>query len=114
MGETKTAAFVKIASLSVWTAGVRNAIRAFFAARRSDCLKLLFCGKLDVMDILALCELYQMGLCQAPRYLPPWLSDPRYLQALLTYSTFMNKMSIEPLIAVANKLLESAPVVTIG
>jgi uncharacterized protein (TIGR02421 family) len=91
--------------------GVSNAIRAFFAAGRSDCLKLLFCGKLDIMDIPALCELYAMGLCQAPRYLPPWVSDPRYLLALLTYSTFMNKMDVEPLVAVANKLLESAPVV---
>jgi hypothetical protein len=35
----------------------------------------------------------------------------RYLLALLTYSTFMNKMPVEPLLAVANKLLESAPVV---
>jgi uncharacterized protein (TIGR02421 family) len=91
--------------------GVSNAIRAFFAAGRSDCLKLLFCGKLDIMDIPALCELYEMGLCQGPRYLPPWVSDPRYLLALLTYSTFMNKMSMEPLVAIANKLLESAPVV---
>ncbi len=91
--------------------GVSNTIRAFFASGRSDCLKLLFCGKLDIMDIPALCELYQMGLCQAPRYLPPWVSDPRYLLALLTYSTFMNKMPMEPLVAVANKLLESAPVV---
>jgi uncharacterized protein (TIGR02421 family) len=37
--------------------GVSNAIRAFFAAGRSDCLKLLFCGKLDIMDIPALCQL---------------------------------------------------------
>ena len=91
--------------------GVSNAIRAFFAAGRSDCLKLLFCGKLDFLDIPALCELYEMGLCQAPRYLPPWISDPRYLLAFLTYSTFMNKMPMEPLVAVAQKVLESAPVV---
>jgi uncharacterized protein (TIGR02421 family) len=91
--------------------GVSNAIRAFFAAGRSDCLRLLFCGKLDIMDIPALCQLYEMGLCQSPRYLPPWVSDPRYLLALLTYSTFMNKMNMEPLLIVAQKLLESAPVV---
>jgi uncharacterized protein (TIGR02421 family) len=91
--------------------GVSNAIRAFFAAGRSDCLKLLFCGKLDMMDIPALCQLYEMGLCQAPRYLPPWVSDPRYLLALLTYSTFINKMNIEPMVIVAEKLLEAAPVV---
>ena len=90
---------------------VSNAIRAFFAAGRSDCLKLLFCGKLDFMDIPAICELYTMGLCQAPRYLPPWVNDPRYLLALLTYSMFINKMEMEPLLVVANKLLENAPVV---
>ncbi len=90
---------------------VSNAIRAFFAVGRSACLKLLFCGKLDIMDIPALCQLYQMGLCQPPRYLPPWVSDPRYLLALLTYSTFMNQMNMAPLLAVAQKLLESAPVV---
>jgi uncharacterized protein (TIGR02421 family) len=91
--------------------GVSNVIRSFFAAGRSDCLKLLFCGKLDVLDIPVLCELYEMGLCKAPRYLPPWVSDPRYLLALLTYSTFMNKMDVEPLRAVVNKLLENAPLV---
>jgi uncharacterized protein (TIGR02421 family) len=91
--------------------GVSNVIRSFFAAGRSDCLKLLFCGKLDVLDIPVLCELYEMGLCKAPRYLPPWVSDPRYLLALLTYSTFMNKMNVEPLRAVVNKLLENAPLV---
>jgi uncharacterized protein (TIGR02421 family) len=91
--------------------GVGNVIRSFFASGRSDCLKLLFCGKLDLMDIPVLCELYDMGLCKAPRYLPPWVSDPRYLLALLTYSTFMNKMDMEPLLAVVQKLLENAPVV---
>jgi len=90
---------------------VSNAIRAFFAAGRSDCLKLLFCGKLDIMDIPALCELYTMGLCQVPLYLPPWVSDPRYLLALLTYSTFMNKMDMEPILLAATKLLENAPIV---
>jgi hypothetical protein len=52
-----------------------------------------------------------MGLCQAPLYLPPWVSDPRYLLALLTYSMFINKMDMEPLLVVASKLLENAPVV---
>jgi hypothetical protein len=63
------------------------------------------------MDIPAICELYTMGLCQAPRYLPPWVNAPRYLLALLTYSMFINKMEMEPLLVVANKLLENAPVV---
>ncbi|MGC1955575.1 MAG: flavohemoglobin expression-modulating QEGLA motif protein, partial [Gammaproteobacteria bacterium] len=90
---------------------VSNAIRAIFAAGRSDCLRLLFCGKLDLQDIPALAELAQMGLCRLPRYLPPWASDLRSLLALLTYSTFINQIDMRPMIAVAEKLLESAPVV---
>jgi uncharacterized protein (TIGR02421 family) len=90
---------------------VSNAIRAIFSAGRSDCLRLLFCGKLDLQDIPALCELAAMGLCRPARYLPPWASDLRSLLAILTYSTFMNKIDPTPMMAVAQKLLENAPIV---
>jgi uncharacterized protein (TIGR02421 family) len=92
---------------------VSNAIRAIFSAGRSDCLRLLFCGKLDLQDVPALAELAQMGLCRLPRYLPPWASDLRSLLALLTYSTFINQIDMTPLVAVAEKLLESAPLVAV-
>jgi len=87
---------------------VSNTIRAIFAAGRSDCLRLLFCGKLDVLDIPALCELAAMGLCRPPRYLPPSASDLRALLALLTYSTFINQFDMQPVLAVAEKMLKSA------
>ncbi|MDD1605887.1 MAG: flavohemoglobin expression-modulating QEGLA motif protein [Methylococcaceae bacterium] len=90
---------------------VSNTINAIFSAGRSDCLRLLFCGKLDIQDIPALCELAAMGLCRPARYLPPWASDLRSLLALLTYSTFMNKLNLEPMVAVVQKLLENAPIV---
>ena len=90
-----------------------NFVRASFAAGRADCLSLLFCGKLDIADIPALCELYDLGLCRPPRFLPPWLSDPPYLLAVLTFSLFTNRLSIEPVIQAAQRLLASAPVVRI-
>ncbi len=90
---------------------VNNIIRAAFAAGRADCLSLLFCGKLDTFDIPALCELYAMGLCRAPRFLPPWISDPRYLLAILTFSVFINRMNLETLTDVAHRVLDSAPLV---
>ncbi len=43
---------------------VTNFVRASFAAGRADCLSLLFCGKLDLLDIPALCQLYALGLCR--------------------------------------------------
>ncbi|MCX7097815.1 MAG: flavohemoglobin expression-modulating QEGLA motif protein [Methylococcales bacterium] len=90
---------------------VSTAIRAIFSAGRSDCLRLLFCGKLDVQDIPALCELAAMGLCLPARYLPPWASDLRSLLAVLTYSSFMNKIDPAPMTAVAEKQLANAPIV---
>jgi hypothetical protein len=86
-------------------------IRACFTAGRADAIKLLFCGKLDLFAIPALCELYAMGLCHPPRFLPPWISDLRYLLATLTFSGFANRQDLEPLVRVATKLLDSAPVV---
>ena len=90
---------------------VNNFIRATFAAGRADCLSLLFCGKLDIFDIPALCELYAMGLCRPPRFLPPWVSDPRHLLAMLTFNVFINRMNLETMIDVARKMLDSAPLV---
>ena len=92
---------------------VGNFIRATFAAGRADVLRLLFCGKLDLQDLPVMCKLHAMGLLQAPVYLPPWINDPRYLLALLTYSTFMNKMDIQSLQAAAEQLLADAPVVKV-
>lgn len=90
---------------------VSIAIRSAFAAGRSDVLRLFFCGKLDALDIPALCELYAMGLVRAPLYLPPWISDPRYLLALFTYSTFMNQVDIARGVEAVQQLLSHSPVV---
>ncbi|MGB7551975.1 MAG: flavohemoglobin expression-modulating QEGLA motif protein, partial [Chromatiaceae bacterium] len=90
---------------------VNNIMRATFAAGRADCLSLLFCGKLDIFDTPALCELYAMGLCRPPRFLPPWISDPRHLLAMLTFNVFINRMNLETMIDVARKMLDSAPLV---
>ena len=93
---------------------VGTAIRAIFSAGRADCLLMLFCGKLDIYDLPALCELNTAGLCQLPRFVPPWVSDPRYLLALLTYSTFMNQIESEQALVAAKKLLENTPVVDVS
>ncbi len=93
---------------------VSTAIRAIFSAGRADCLGLLFCGKLDIYDLPALAELTAAGLCQPPRFVPPWVSDPRYLLALLTYSTFMNQIESDLALAAAKKLLGNTPILAMG
>ena len=88
-----------------------TAIRAAFSAGRADCIPLLFAGKLDVFDVPALAELNAMGLCKVPRYLPPWLSDPRFLLAFLTLSTFRSNLDERPLQEAAQRMLAHAPIV---
>ncbi|BAQ62619.1 hypothetical protein GM3708_3025 [Geminocystis sp. NIES-3708] len=90
---------------------VSSAINAMFSAGRADCLRLMFCGKLDIMDLPALAELTDLGLCKLPKYLPPWIIDPRSLLALLTYSTFMRKIDLDTSTKVASRLLGDTPII---
>ena len=56
-------------------------IRAAVDTGRIDCLELLFAGKLDLRDLPAIVELRRHGLCKRPKFVPPWVSDPRRLLA---------------------------------
>ncbi|HEV7778347.1 MAG TPA: flavohemoglobin expression-modulating QEGLA motif protein [Luteibacter sp.] len=93
---------------------VSNTFRALFSCGRSDCLPLLFCGKLDLSDIPALAQLSVLGLLRPPRFMPPWASDPRSLFALLTYSAFMNRMDVGSMLEGAQALLSETPPVEFG
>jgi uncharacterized protein (TIGR02421 family) len=88
---------------------VINTFRAVFAAGRADCLQLLFCGKLDVLDLPALGELAAAGMLEAPRFLPPWIADPRSLYALLAVSSITSRIDLAPMAAFAEQLLARVP-----
>lgn len=92
---------------------VHNFLRAVVAAGRSDCLLLLFCGKLDIEDIPVLCELSAMGLCRLPHFLPPWAADRRFLLSYLAYSSYLNNIDLGPIRKHYAGLLEQSPIVTI-
>jgi uncharacterized protein (TIGR02421 family) len=88
---------------------VHNFLRAIVSSGRADCLRILFCGKLDIDDIPVLWELEKMGLCKAAKYLPPWASDVRFLFSYLAYSSFLNGMDLEPIKLHYNDLLRNLP-----
>lgn len=89
---------------------VSAVMRAIFSAGRSDLLTLLFCGKLDAMAIPALAELTVHGMCRPAVFLPPWVEDPRFLFAFLTFSSFENRLDMAHLTEVAHRLLTDVPV----
>lgn len=88
---------------------VHNFLRAIVSSGRSDCLRLLFCGKLDIDDIPVIHELTQMGLCQPAKYLPPWASDLRFLLCYLAYSSFLNGVDLSRVRAHFDTMLQRVP-----
>ena len=93
---------------------VHNFLRSIVATKRTDVLRMLFCGKLDIEDIPVLSELASMGLCQPAKYLPPWASDLRFLLAYLTYSSFLNKIDLTQVNKHYQKLLQNVPVLKLN
>lgn len=88
---------------------VHNFLRAAVLAERSDCLHLLFCGKLDLGDIPALGHLAELGLCRPPRFLPPWAADLRFLVSYLAYSAFFFQVDLAKVNAHFAELLAQTP-----
>jgi hypothetical protein len=88
---------------------VHNFLRAAVLAERSDCLHLLFCGKLDLGDIPALGHLAELGLCHPPRFLPPWAADLRVLVSYLAYSAFFFQVDLAKVNAHFADLLAQTP-----
>lgn len=74
---------------------VHSFLRTLVAEGRTDVLRLLFCGKLDLVDLPVLARLYENGLVQAPRYLPPWAEDLRFLVSYLGLSLFLNRVDLQ-------------------
>lgn len=91
---------------------VTNFLRAVIAEGRSDCLTLLFCGKLDLEDLPALARLSELGLCAPPSYLPPWAADRRFLVTYLAYSQFLTSVDMDVHRAHYRTLLASTPVLS--
>jgi hypothetical protein len=63
-------------------------------AGRADLMRLLFVGKLDLSDIPVLKEMERLELLKPPKYLPPWMSDMRFLLTYLSYSSFLNTVDL--------------------
>ena len=78
---------------------VHNYLRT--AVRKGDAayIRLLFVGKIDLADLDAMKMLKDQGLLAAPKYLPPWATDLRYLISYLAYSTFLNEISLSDVFA---------------
>ncbi|OFW98865.1 MAG: hypothetical protein A3E78_13635 [Alphaproteobacteria bacterium RIFCSPHIGHO2_12_FULL_63_12] len=78
---------------------VHNFLRAAVKTGDAEFIRLLFVGKVDLADLDAMKLLRAEGLIDAPKFMPPWASDLRYLLSYLAYSTFLNEISLKDVVA---------------
>lgn len=88
---------------------IHNFLRIAVSSGRADCLKLLFVGKLDVLDLPAVAELIELKLCEMPKFLPKWVSDPRFLISYLGYSAFLNEIDLGIVRKQLTSVIDSIP-----
>ncbi|MCB1187329.1 DUF1704 domain-containing protein [bacterium] len=88
---------------------VHNFLRIAVASGRIDCIGLMFSGKLDLEDLPALGLLAAAGAIEPPRYLPPCVSDPRFLVSYLAYSSFLNRIDLPAVKQHYSDLLGAVP-----
>ena len=74
---------------------VHTFFRWAFRQRRTDLLPLLFVGKLSLQDVLRLQPVFDAGIIDPPRYLPPWVQQPRGMAGILAFSLFANRIRLE-------------------
>jgi len=78
---------------------VHNYLRTAVRAGDAAYIRLLFAGKIDLEDLAAMKMLREEGLLAEPQFLPPWVTDLRYLLSYLAYSTFLNEIDLKSVAA---------------
>jgi uncharacterized protein (TIGR02421 family) len=98
--------FTKDLSYSKGFILIYNYIRLAIKNGLSHHIPWLFLGKTTIEDIPVLHELVQQGIVTPPKYLPPQFKDLAALTAWMTYSLFLNQLSLEHLSADYKAILQ--------
>jgi uncharacterized protein (TIGR02421 family) len=89
--------FTKDLSYSKGFVLIYNYIRLAIKNGLQEQIPLLFVGKTTLEDLHILADLMDEGLIVAPKYLPPQFNDLTALTAWMSYSIFLNRLSLDKL-----------------
>lgn len=90
---------------------VHNFLRTVVKLNRADLIRVLFSGKMDIEDIPALAQLAEGGHLVAPKFMPPWVKDLRFLVSYMAYSSFLNQVKMPGFQAYYAKELDEVPTI---
>ena len=71
---------------------------------KTNRIPLLFCGKVDLLDMAVLHQLWEEGLVEPPRFVPPPFDDMPALGSTLAFSWFTAQLDLDRLAADYEKL----------
>ena len=86
---TKDGAYLE--GLLLVTAFIKRALHE----NRGDTLRLLFCGRVALGDLVPLSSYRDTGLVAAPRYVPPWARHLERVLATLAFSTAAQSLRLD-------------------
>lgn len=90
---------------------VHNYMRSVVKLGRADLIRIVFSGKMDIEDLPAIAYLAGKGELTAPKYMPPWAKDLRFLVSYLAYSSFLNQVKMPGFQSYYQEALADVPVV---
>ncbi len=90
---------------------VHNYMRSVVKLGRADLIRIVFSGKMDIEDLPAIAYLAGEGVLTAPKYMPPWAKDLRFLVSYLAYSSFLNQVKMPGFQSYYQEALADVPVV---
>lgn len=99
--------FTKDLSYSKGFVLIYNYIRLAIKSGLSHYIPLLFLGKTTLEDLSILSDLVSEGIVTPPKYLPPQFKDLAGLISWMTYSLFLNRLSLDSLTASYKGILQS-------
>ena len=79
--------------------GVHTFFRWALKRGRLRLCRLLFAGKMTLGDVQRFEPLFDAGVLQEPRWLPPWVARANGLAGTLAFSLFANKIRLEQVVA---------------
>ena len=74
---------------------VYNFFRSAISQGKTECIELLFSGKIDIDDIPIVYNLYKEGLVEKPKFIPPWAVDLNYLICFFSFSVFLEDVNYD-------------------
>jgi len=74
---------------------VYNFFRSAISQGKTECIELIFSGKIDLDDIPIVYSLYKEGLVNKPQFIPPWAVDLNYLICFFSFSVFLEDINYE-------------------